>query len=470
MNDFPVQLEINRLSDTKTIENVSCYELLREIAGKRQVYDGIWNDKAVIIKIFLDPISAGRHLKKEWQGLKKLQQLELNSARPLFYGMGKNNSWVIVSEKIVGAETALCAMRQCKTKDAKVELVLKVTSELAREHAKGVTQKDLHLGNFLIKDAKVYALDPGQMSFSSKALSRKKSLYNLGALAMSLPDYDEQNLRNLCEKYFTERGWKFDSKDEKAFEKCLLKSEKSGLRHSQKKCMRTSKRTLKLVTGDSVSVFERPFCDNINPHEFIEQIDDLMDNGDILKNSNTCYISRFDYNNKDIVVKRYNYKGPINLIRQNLQLSRARRNWLFANLLISVKIGTPEPFGFIEKKKGHLIWQSYYICEYTDAMNLYTFLANPNLTPAEREKMADRILDLMVQLGKRGLSHGDMKRSNVLISDEKLILIDLDSMKIHGIGLTCQMELAQDIKRLAKDKPGGYKGIDLDYKKLMSKI
>ncbi len=470
MNDFPVQLEINRLSDTKTIENVSCYELLREIAGKREVYDGIWDDKAVIVKIFLDPVSAGRHFKKEWRGLKKLQKLGLNSAKPLFYGRGKNNSWVIVSENIVGAETVLSAMQQCQTKDAKVELVLKVTSELARGHVKGVIQKDLHLGNFLIKDGRIYALDPGQMSFSSKALSRRKSLYNLGALAMSLPNYDKQNLRNLCEKYFAEREWKFHSKDEKAFEKYLLKSEKRCLRHSQKKCMRTSKRTLKLVTSDYNCVFERPFCDNINPHEFIEQIDTLMDKGDILKNSNTCYISRFDYNNKDIVVKRYNYKGPINLIRRNFKTSRARRNWLHANLLISVKIGTPRPFGFIEKKKGHFIWQSYYISKYTDAMNLYAFLANPNLTESGREKMADRIIELMAQLGKRGLSHGDMKRSNILITDEKLILIDLDSMKKHGLGLTCQMELAKDIKRLAKDKPGGYKGIKVDFKKLMSKI
>jgi len=470
MYDVPVQLEIKRLSDSKTVENVSCYELLREIVGKRQVYDGVWNDKAVIIKIFLDPVSAGRHFKKEWQGMKKLRELGLNSAKPLFYGRGKDNSWVIVSENIVGAETALFAMQQCKTKEAKVKLVLKVAHELSKQHLKGVIQKDLHLGNFLIKDGEIFALDPAQMSFSSKALSRRKSLCNLGTLAMSLPEYDKQNLKDLCEQYFAERGWKFSGKDEKAFEKYLLKSEKQGLRHSQKKCMRTSKRTLKLVTADYNCVFEKPFCDDINPHEFIEQIDELMDKGEILKKGNTCYISRFDYNNRDIVVKKYNYKGPVNLIRQNFKTSRARRNWLFANLLASVKIETPRPFGFIEKKKGPFIWQSYYICEYTDAMNLYTFLANPNLTESGREKMADRIIDLMAQLGKRGLSHGDMKRSNILISDDKLILIDLDSMRNHGLGLTCQMELAKDIKRLAKDKPGGYKGIKIDFKKMMSKI
>ncbi|HPS55961.1 MAG TPA: lipopolysaccharide kinase InaA family protein [Sedimentisphaerales bacterium] len=470
MNDFPVQLEINRLSDTKTIENVSCYELLREIAGKRQVYDGIWDGKAVIVKIFLDPISANRHFKKEWQGMKKLQELGLNGAKPLFYGKGKNDSWVIVSENLVGAETVLCAMPQCKSKEAKIELVLKVASELARQHVKGVIQKDLHLGNFMIKDDTIYALDPGQMSFSPKALSRGKSLCNLGALAMSLPDYDKQILRDLCEKYFAERGWHFNDKDEKDFEKNLLKNEMLSIRHSQRKCLRTSKRTLKLETNDYNSVFDRHFCDNINPHEFIDQIDDLMDKGTILKNGTTCYVSRFNYNNYDIVVKKYKYKGPINLLRQNLLTSRARRNWLYANLLISVKIGTPEPFGFIEKKKGPFIWESYYISEYTDAINLYTFLANPNLTPSAREKMADRIIDLMAQMGKRGLSHGDMKRSNILIDGEKLILIDLDSMKIHGIGLTCQMELAKDIKRLGRDKPGGYKGIHIDYKKLMSKI
>lgn len=470
MNDFPVQIEINRLSDTKTIENISCYELLREVRGKRLVYDGVWEDKAVIIKIFLDPISAVRHFKKEWHGMQRLQKLGLNSAKPLFYGRGKDRSWVIVSENLVTAETALSEMQQCQTKEGKVELVMKVADELAKQHIKGVIQKDLHLGNFLLKEGKIYALDPGQMSFSSKALSRKKSLGNLGTLAMSLPDYDKQSLNNLCQRYFAGRGWKFKSKDEKIFEKYLLKSERIYLRHFQKKCMRTSKRSLKLVTVNYNSVFERSFCDNINPHEFIEQIDGLMDKGEILKNGNTCYVSRFNYDNRDIVVKRYNYKGLTNLIRRNLQPSRARRNWLYANMLTAMKIETPRPLGFVEKSKGHFIQESYYISEYTDAVSLYTFLANPALTQADREKMADRIVELMVQLGKRRLTHGDMKRTNILVGDEKLILIDLDSMKLHGVGLTCQLEIAQDIKRLAKDKPGGYKGIAIDYKKVMSKI
>lgn len=59
----------------------------------------------------------------------------------------------------------------------------------------------------------------------------------------------------------------------------------------------------------NVAVFDTDFCCGAEPPDFIKQIDSLIDKGQILKDSNTCYVSRLTWNGKNVVVKRYNHSA-----------------------------------------------------------------------------------------------------------------------------------------------------------------
>ena len=91
MSEFPFQLSIKNTSPNNKEEFLSCTALLRAIPGRRQIYDAIWNDRNVVVKVFSHKMSARHHLNREWKGLNQLQQRDLNCPEPLFYGKTEEN-------------------------------------------------------------------------------------------------------------------------------------------------------------------------------------------------------------------------------------------------------------------------------------------------------------------------------------------------------------------------------------------
>jgi tRNA A-37 threonylcarbamoyl transferase component Bud32 len=455
MDEFPFQLLIKRDSPNTQTESLLCTALLRAIPGRRQVYDALWNGKSVIVKVFSHKISAKRHLKKEWQGLNLLQSRGLNAPQPLFYGQTENGQQAVVMEKIIDSTTALDAIRKTPDETAKLNLLAQICEELARQHNKGVLQKDLHLGNFLVSpvrnstgripDAaaekgkisngvsgdKVFVLDPGQMRFFSHQISKEKSISQLASLGNCLPTSNTESIARVYKQYFRTRGWHFEKSDEALLQKQLIAHRKRAVKKWVKKCLRTTKRYLKIKTNNFLAVFDKSFCEGDEPLDFIKQIDALMDKGQILKSGHTCFVSRSRWNDKDIVIKRYNHKGFIHSLQHTIKGSRARRAWLHAHRLMTLQIPTPKPLAYIEQRKGPLVWKSYLVTEYVDGQKLYNFLEDGSITQQQRSAVTRQVMDLLNNLGQYRISHGDLKHSNILITNNGPVLTDLDGMKRH---------------------------------------
>jgi tRNA A-37 threonylcarbamoyl transferase component Bud32 len=431
MAEFPFQLLIKNTSSANKEESLTCTVLLRVIPGRREVYEALWNGRCVIVKVFSHKISGKRHLKREWRGLSLLQTQGLNSPEPLFYGQTADGRWAVVVEKIADLSTVLDVLGEMTDEARRLELLALVCKELAKQHCKGVLQKDLHLGNFLLGDDKVFALDPAQMRFFPRQISRKRSISQLASLVCYLPASDTKSIAELCEEYAQGRGWRFGRSDEALLQRQLIVHRKKGIRRGLKKCLRTSKRHLRIKSGEYVAVFERGFCQGAEPLDFIKQIDAKMDEGRILKNGNTCYVSGITWNGREVVVKRYNHKGFIHSLRHTIKRTRARRGWLNGHQLGMLNIATPKPLAYIEWRRGLLIWESYLITEYIGGQKLYDFLRDSNVTEEERLKVTEQIKELLKKLGKHRITHGDLKHSNILITDTGPVLIDLDAIKFH---------------------------------------
>ena len=306
MIEFPFQLVINRTYPWKRTERLICTALLRAIPGRREVYDASWNEKSVIAKVFSHKISARRHLKREWQGLKRLASHGLSAPAPLFYGQTEDGQWAIVVQKIADSSTILDIFLKTADPNKKLNLIVSICKEMVKQHTKGILQKDLHLGNFLLGNDKIFALDAGQMCFLRRETDRKSSISQLAMLAFYLPTGNKQLTEKLCEEYFKARNWCYGKADQILFQKQLSMHKSRMLRKGLKKSMRTSRRHLRLKTNGYFAMFDKTFCQETSPLDFIKKIDKLMDEGQILKNGNTCYVSRLIWNSKDVIVKRYN--------------------------------------------------------------------------------------------------------------------------------------------------------------------
>lgn len=448
MAEFPFQLVINSNYPQKRKERLLCTALLRVIPGRRKVYDAFWDNKSVITKVFLHRISARRHLKREWLGLKRLASHGLSAPDPLFYGQTEDGQWAVVVEKITESSTILDIFLKTPAPSKKLSLLVMICKEMAKQHTKGVLQKDLHLGNFLLGDDKLFALDVGQMQFLRHEADRKNSISQLAMLAFYLSDSNTQSITRLCEEYFKARGWQYGKKDQISFQKQFALHKKRMIRKGLKKCMRTSKRHFRIKINGYIAMFDKTFCRQIETLGFIKKIDKLMEEGHILKHGNTCYVSHLNWNGKDVVVKRYNHKGFFHTTRHTIKKSRARRCWLHGHRLGMLDIATPKPLAYIEQIKGKLVWKSYLVTEYIDGQKLYDFLQNSNTTKEQRQIINNQIKELLDEMEKNHITHGDLKHTNILITDNGSVLTDLDGMKVHKWGWRYKSSRAKDLQRL----------------------
>lgn len=496
MTKFPFELSIERVSAKEQTETLLCKAPLRVIAGRREVYDALWNDRSVVVKVFSGGIGGRGRYKREWRGLSKLASRGVSTPEPLFYGKTGDGRWAVVVEKIVDSLTVLEVFNGTDEKSKRIDLLMLVGGELAKQHEKGILQRDLHLGNFLLSpvrnstksaadspgkkeeisngagDEKLFVLDPGQMQFFSRSVTKRRSIRQLALLVCYLPADDAGAIAKVCEEYFRARGWRFGKPDETLLQKQLTLHRKRGIRNGLKKCLRTSKRQLGIRTGKHLAVFDRGFCQSgtgilpvinirrraekaVPPFDLMEQIDSLMDGGEILKRGNTCYVSRLTWNGRDVVAKRYNHKGLVHSVRHTIKRSRARRGWLHAHRLGMLGISTPKPLAYVEQRKGLLVWKSYLVTEYVKGQKLYDFLRDNERGEEERSKVIQQVKDLLDKLGKYRITHGDLKHTNILVTDDGLVLTDLDGMRVHRWNWTYKIKRAKDVENFAN---GGHRG------------
>ena len=170
MAEFPFQLIIG-----PEREILTCKAVLRAIAGRREVYDAVWKDRPVIVKVFMHKISARRHLNREWRKLNLLRQRKLSCPEPLFYGKTNDRHLAMVVEKITDSTEAIECFNKAKNDTEKMNLLVLICKELARQHSKGILQKDLHLGNFLVRGQEVFAIDMARIHLCHSEPGRKKS-------------------------------------------------------------------------------------------------------------------------------------------------------------------------------------------------------------------------------------------------------------------------------------------------------
>jgi len=217
-----------------------------------------------------------------------------------------------------------------------------------------------------------------------------------------------------------------------------------------KKYLRTSDRHMRIKAGEYFAEIDRDFCAGAEPRDFIEQIDTLMDTGQILKKGDAIYVSHIKWNNKNIVVKRYDHKGFIHSLRHTIKKSRARKGWLYAHFLGALNIATPRAIAYIEQRRGLLIWQSYFVTEYVEGEKLWHFLRDE--TVAERQKLDEirQVVKLLDKLWKYRITHGDLKHTNILVTENRPVLIDLDGMIVHRWELLYRNKRAKDMERFVR--------------------
>ena len=337
----------------------------------------------------------------------------------------------------------------------KRELIRAYGRTIGRMHAAGIFHGDLRSSNVLARREKntwrFFFLDNERTAGFRRlpARLRLKNLVQVNMFQDGITNTDRMRFfRSYCEEDTTSR-----MKEKRLVGKVLKKTDRRLHRRDNrdkgvKQYLTTNKKYLRTCEAGKTGVFDRDFCQGADSADFIEQIDGLMDNGRVIKNHDTSCVSRLVWKGKDVVVKRYDHRGFIHSLRHTVKGSRARRCWLHGHRLRKLSIPTPRPLAYIEHRKGPIVWKSYLVTEYIEGQRLQHFIRDDTKSRQERSRLSEQLRQLLEKLGRHHITHGDLKHTNILVTDNGPVLTDLDAMRIHKWAWIFQIKRHKDIARL----------------------
>lgn len=426
--------------------------MLRSLPGKRIVAEGELGDRQVLAKLYIGDSSA-RHWARERDGIGHLVRAGLPTpgliaAAPLAAG-----GHAIVTEFLAGSETLLQAWQQIARpapgSDACHRILEPAFALLGRMHASGITHSDLHLGNFLKHEDRLYVIDGDTVrQRAASTLDPEQARDNLALLIAQLPMAWDLALEPLIAAYALGNPSLGAALSElnPGIEHARLRRLADYLGKVRRNC---SLFRIEKSFRRYVALF-RPSAAEIET--LLEDPDRGMEDGDRLKSGRTCTVARVRGTTRTLVIKRYNLKNRGHALSRLWRPSRAWHSWVEGNRLRLLGIPTPAPLAVIEERWGPLRGRAWMITDYCAGPNLADHLP-PDCEPPPGE--AGAIRSLFETLFRARISHGDLKATNLLWSEGELYLVDLDAMRQHRSVMAHRRAWRRDRARLLKNWPAG---------------
>ena len=152
--------------------------------------------------------------------------------------------------------------------------------------------------------------------------------------------------------------------------------------------------------------------------------DETMNEGVPLKLGNSSTVVRCVIENQPYIVKRYNIKSWTHRVRRWIK-RRARNAWQNGHWLDFVGIDTAKPVALLEQRWGWFAGVSYLVMPDVGERDLAHTLA---IQPERFDDLAPQTVSLLRKLKVAGLQHGDLKATNFMVSENRVLLIDYDAL------------------------------------------
>lgn len=158
---------------------------------------------------------------------------------------------------------------------------------------------------------------------------------------------------------------------------------------------------------------------------------------------------RIEDENIDVVVKRIPPDRPrwYELLATPWQRSRAHRAYAWSHRLRAHGIVTPRPLAYIERRSASRLAPSVVISEHVAAPTLEE-LRDRDLSNTDKRVLIDRVASLLAKMHNLRLLHADFHVGNLLVHDDELYVLDLESMRPYGRSARVAMK---NLVRLNRD-------------------
>ncbi|WP_432411368.1 lipopolysaccharide kinase InaA family protein [Rasiella sp. SM2506] len=177
--------------------------------------------------------------------------------------------------------------------------------------------------------------------------------------------------------------------------------------------------------------------------ELLQAVTDFETKGDYVTKGERNVIKKFDIEGVFYSIKKFKTPNAAqSLVYQYLRKSKAKRSFLYAEILTARGIHTPLPVGYVEHFSGGLK-ESYYICEHIE----YDFdfrVLNHNPQWPNRAEILRQMAAFTFDLHEKEINFLDHSPGNTLILDRgdgtyDFYLIDLNRMRFETMSFEKRM-------------------------------
>lgn len=380
-------------------QRVVCSATLRSQPGRRFVAAATIDGRRAVLKAFFGP-RAQRDFAREQRGVAALQAAGLPTPKLLGRGKG-GGALVLAFEHVEGRRP---------TADDSAELL----ALLAQLHDRGLRQYDLHLGNFLVCEGRLLAIDGGGIR-AERATTRRRT----EDAALLLAEFSIGEAPKAQAAALAYQG---------AETSTIIDAERLAVATAHARRWRVAREMAKSVRDSTPYVVRRESGRKVvvargdtDPALWavIADPERAIASGEAVKCGNTAWVVRVG----DLVVKRYRAKGFLHRLRQRWG-GRARRAWQVGHGLRLVGLPTPRPRALIECPKARAgEAAAYLVLDHEPGRTLDKCASEP-LPAAAMDALFE-------QWRTMWFSHGDTKASNFIFRDGALRVVDLDAAVFH---------------------------------------
>lgn len=421
--DSPFQLHFNN-------HIIECQHLLRIVPGKRLVFSGVFDNKKVIIKLFVHESRAQKHWSREEAGAKLLLNNHIDTPEIIAQGKSDEDILFLIFLYIEGQD--LARFWKQSNYGAKVKKLESMMNVLSQHHQAGLAHQDLHYANFFIDQKNnVYTLDGEEVKSGSKPLSKTLRLKNLALFLAQTFDLSKSTNLHLLHAYAGVSDVSLQPQDSELFWAWIKEVHQARIKQYLKKILRECTEVVYDKTSVGYTLCRR--------EQYTSEIQSLLqqpehffqaETSTFLKQGNTCTVKSVEVSGERYVIKRYNPKGVMYELTHKGQSSRARISWINSHLLRFMGILTPEPVALIEHKNSLGKRCSYFITRQVEGKSSWDYFCEQSINDNSRH-IADELINTLSHLCQNDITHGDLKGSNFLINNDQVYVLDLDGLKQH---------------------------------------
>ncbi len=187
--------------------------------------------------------------------------------------------------------------------------------------------------------------------------------------------------------------------------------------------------------------------------ELINIVQDFDHQGEVFGNQNRNTIRVVDFNHLKLNIKSFRPPKLINkIVYGYFRKSKAERSYIYANKLLELEIGTPQPIAYFEEKSVLGLGKSFYISEHLDVDLTYKELVENPEYP-EHEIILRGFTRFTHNLHENRVLFKDHSPGNTLIMKRDEVyhfgLVDLNRMEFKNLSFD---ERIQNFSRLTPKK------------------